>query len=228
MAQKSKRDFNSLALILFDNWVKSQSPIVDPKLLYADIEGLITIKMSINFVDTRADDPRDWLFRRIKNYGVRSRLININKVFPDCRIGDLPDQAYVADAIIPQFQRVLEARTPQMDLVQTRIVGLSLGYDRIILPQKRTGKPDWCITFTEGRFLLSTSQSPTLDTVDEHIIQLLMEGQTAKDAAEILGLSSRTIEHRIEKLKREHDARNATQLVAKLISSHVDRHVSRA
>ncbi|WP_245289628.1 MULTISPECIES: helix-turn-helix domain-containing protein [Agrobacterium] len=53
-----------------------------------------------------------------------------------------------------------------------------------------------------AQFLLSPPQQhEKLDVADEAIVQLLIEGATAKEIAETLGVSPRTLEHRIERLK---------------------------
>lgn len=225
MKRRSKSTFNALSQFLIDAWVQADpNSMSDPKRLYAEIEGKLTIKMSLNFVDTSADDPLDWHFRRIKNYRVKTRIIDVSKTFPDSRLGDMPDQSFIADAIIPHYQKVLLARSPIIDFVRTKIIGLNVGYDRIILPQKCAGKPEWCVSFTEGKFLFAgPKEPPRIDITDEHIIQLLMEGQTVKETAGVLGMSPRTVEHRVEKLKQQYDARNITHLVAKLLSAHMDR-----
>lgn len=61
------------------------------------------------------------------------------------------------------------------------------------------------------------------DLIDDSIIQLLIEGQTAKEIAGLLDLSPRTIEHRIDRLKTPLEARNLVHLVAKLVATQVER-----
>ena len=62
-----------------------------------------------------------------------------------------------------------------------------------------------------------------MDLTDEGIVQLLIEGHTAKEIAEMLELSPRSIEHRVEKLKTRFEARNLVHLVAKIVSTKLDQ-----
>lgn len=65
-----------------------------------------------------------------------------------------------------------------------------------------------------------------LEVADEAIIQLLIEGATAKEIALSLGLSHRTIEHRLSRMKESYGAKNTVHLVAMLISMHLDRTIA--
>ncbi|WP_390919876.1 LuxR C-terminal-related transcriptional regulator [Neorhizobium turbinariae] len=51
----------------------------------------------------------------------------------------------------------------------------------------------------------------------------LIEGQTTKEIGDLLQLSPRTIEHRIDRLKTRFEARNLVHLVAKLVANQVGR-----
>lgn len=51
------------------------------------------------------------------------------------------------------------------------------------------------------------------------IIKLLAEGKTVKEIASITGINKRTIEKRIEVLKKKNGCLTVTQLVVKLLLS---------
>lgn len=222
----AKSTFNAISQTLIDNWLHAKTPIDDPKQVYGNLCDRMTLKMSLNFVDTTSDDPLAWHSTHIKAFGFKTRLLNLKKWLPDSALGDFPDRTYVIDAVIPRYTRTMKIGKPLIDLVQTKIAGISIGYDRLILPQKTEGRPQWCMSFTEGRFMLNAAVDAKLDLVDEEIIQLLMEGETAKEIAIILALSQRTIEHRIDKMKIRYDARNVVHLTAKLFSAHMERRIS--
>lgn len=222
----SKSTFNAISQTLIDNWLDAKTPIDDPHAFYGAICDQMTFKMSLNFIDTTSEDPLAWEFRRVKNYGFTTRVLNLKKWFPDSLLGELPDQSYVIDAVIPHYSRALKIGKPLIDLVQTKVAGINVGYDRLIIPQKTEGRPLWCLSFTEGRFMFSAPVDAKLDLIDEQIIQLLIEGETAKDIAPILNLSQRTIEHRIDKMKVRYEARNVVHLTAKLFAIHMDRRVT--
>lgn len=211
--------FNSLSHALIDAWVAAKA-INDPEELYGPILDSMNIKMALSLIETSAPDPYDWNFTRIKNYGFKSRLIIWETYFPNGPLHNL-DRAYVDEAIIPAVNRMLEIRRPAIELVKSKLAGVSFGYDRVILPQKCDGRPSWCISMAEGRFMVPRPREDKMDLVDEGIVQLLIEGHTAKEIAGLLAFSPRTVEHRIEKMKERLGARNLVHLVAKLVGQQV-------
>ncbi len=222
----SKSTFNTISQALIDNWLDATAPLADVRAICGSLSDRMTFKMSLNVVDTRSDDPLDWHFRCLKAYGINSRMLNLKKMFPEGPLRDLPDRAYTLDAIIPHYSRAIALRKPLIDLVQAKLAGINVGYDRLLIPQKTATRPEWCLSFTEGRFMFHAPVDAKLDMVDEGIIQLLMEGETAKEIAVVLALSQRTIEHRIDKMKNRYEAKNVVHLTAKLFSIHMDRRMA--
>lgn len=214
--------FNSLSQTLIDAWLLSDEA-TNPEDLYATILNSLTIKMALSVVTTVADDPYDWRFRRVKDFGFKSHLLNqMKQQFPDAALRDL-NRGFIDDAIIAAYSRALEVKRPALELVRTKLLGVRIGYERLILPQKCDGKPGWCISLVEGRFFISPMREAKTDITDDNIIQLLIEGQSTKEIAEFLHLSPRTIEHRIDRLKSRFEAKNLVHLVAKLVATQVDR-----
>ncbi|MDR6586866.1 LuxR C-terminal-related transcriptional regulator [Agrobacterium tumefaciens] len=112
-------------------------------------------------------------------------------------------------------------------LVKTRLFGVNLGYDRILIPQKNIGRPQWVISTPYAQFLLSPPQQhEKLDVADEAIVQLLIEGATSKEIAETLTVFPRTVEHRIERLKIRCGARNTVHLIAILVTAQAEKMVN--
>jgi DNA-binding CsgD family transcriptional regulator len=214
--------FNTISQDLIDVWLRSDE-MTNPESVYAGIINRLTIKMALSVVTTVADNPYDWRFLRVKDFGFKSHLLNqMKQQFPDAALHDL-DRSFVDDAIIPAYSRAIEVGRPTLDLVRTRLLGVRIGYERVILPQKGNGKPAWCISLVEGRFFVSPTREAKTDITDDNIIQLLIEGQTTKEIAEVLHLSPRTIEHRIDKLKNRFEAKNLVHLVAKFVATQVGR-----
>jgi DNA-binding CsgD family transcriptional regulator len=214
--------FNTISHHLIDLWLQSDET-TNPARLYAGIINRLSVKMAVSVVTTTASDPYDWHFRRIKDFGFKShQLDRMSLEFPDSVLRDL-NRSFVDDAIIPAYSRAVAAGRPVIDLVRTRLLGVRIGYERLILPQKCGGKPQWCISLAEGRFFISPMQEAKTDITDDNIIQLLIEGQTTKEIAEFLHLSPRTIEHRIDRLKSRFEAKNLVHLVAKLVATQVGR-----
>ncbi|MDF1608986.1 helix-turn-helix transcriptional regulator [Hoeflea sp. YIM 152468] len=214
--------FNSLCHQLIDHWVKADA-LATPDELYDQIIGSLSVKMALSVVETNKNDPYDWYFLRIKNFGYKSKILETMLAeLPNAVLRDL-DRAFVDQAIIPGMQRALHSKRPTIDMVKIRFVGVRVGYERLILPQKTEGTPQWCVSLAEGRFAIPSHQEMASDLTDESIIQLLIEGQTAKEIADMLDLSPRTIEHRIDRMKTRFGARNLVHLVAKLVGTQVDR-----
>ena len=200
---------------------------IDPEEIYGGVLDLLSIKMRMTVFLIEGNDPQKWALRTIRHSGFATSLFNINKAFEDCLIGEFKDKAYMAQAVIPRLQQVIENQQPSMELVKTKLFGINLGYDRILLPQRTTGRPKWVISSSHARFLLDAPKSyGKFDIADESIVQLLLEGCTAKEIATKLNISNRTVEHRLERLKERFGARNTLHLAVMLIGGHVDRAIN--
>ena len=213
--------FNTISRELIDAWLQRGETAV-PEDLYTGVIERLNVKMALSVVVTSAADPYDWRFRRVKDFGFKSRLLTqMKQQFPDAALRDL-DRAFIDDAVIPAYTRALEVGRPLLELVTTRLLGVRIGYQRLILPQKSEEGPAWCISLVEGRFFVAPVKEAKTDITDDNIIQLLIEGQTTKEIGALLHLSPRTTEHRIDRLKTRFEASNVVHLLAKLIASQMD------
>ncbi|SIR05092.1 regulatory protein, luxR family [Rhizobium sp. RU20A] len=210
---------------MIDAWLQTDAgQPVAPHVVYSDILDMLSMKMRLTVFTISGGDPLQWHMKTIRHSGFTSRILNINAIFADCHIGEFKDQTYMREAVIPRLNQVLETQQPSMELVKTRLFGVNLGYDRILIPQRNAERPEWIISSSYAQFLLSPPQrQETLDIVDETIVQLLIEGATAKEIAVTLDVSHRTVEHRLERMKERYGARNTVHLVAMLIATHIDR-----
>lgn len=217
--------FSAVTRKMLDNWLQTdpEQP-TSPDIVYRDILDMLSIKMRLTVFMIEGDDPKRWFMKAIRHSGFTSRILNINKIFADAYIGDFKDQSYMETAVIPRLLQVLDSQQPSMELVNTRLFGINLGYDRILLPQRNAGRPEWIISSSYAQFLLGPPQrQERLDVGDEAILQLLVEGATAKEIAAALGISHRTVEHRLERMKERYGARNIVHLVSMMIAKHLDR-----
>lgn len=221
--------FSVVTRIMIDNWLQtSPDQAVSPEVIYNDILGSLSIKMRLTLFTVNGDNPKKWHMKAIRHSGFASRIININKIFADCYIEDFKDQKYMEEAVIPRLLHVTNSQQPSMELVKTRLLGINLGYDRVLIPQKNTARPEWIISSSYAQFLLSRPERrEKLDVADEAIVQLLIEGTTAKEIAVMLGVSARTVEHRIERLKTRFGARNTVHLVAMLVTTQAEKMAGR-
>ena len=220
--------FNSLSHQLIDEWLKADS-LDSPGDLYGPFINEVSIKMALSVVETTAPEPYDWYFYRVIQWGYKSKLLKpMLAEYPNAQLLNL-NRSFVDKNIVPAFQRVLrvlDSKRPTIDMVKTEVLGVRIGYERLIIPQKTNGLPKWCLSLKEGRFAIPSHQEIKSDLTDEGIIQLLIEGNTAREIAELLNLSPRTIEHRIDKMKIRFGAKNLVHLVAKLVGSQVDQRES--
>ncbi|MGN7807737.1 helix-turn-helix transcriptional regulator [Ensifer sp. 22521] len=217
--------FSAVTRKMLDNWLLTdpEQP-ASPDTVYRDILDMLSIKMRLTVFTIDGDDPKRWFMKAIRHSGFTSRILNINKIFADAYIGDFKDQRYMEEAVIPRLSQVRDSQQPSMELVKTRLFGVNLGYDRILLPQRNVDRPRWIISTSYAQFLLSPPQRhEKLDVGDEAIVQLLIEGATAKEIAVSLDVSHRTVEHRLERMKERYGARNTVHLVAMLIATHLER-----
>jgi DNA-binding CsgD family transcriptional regulator len=224
MSSKGK-PFSAVCRTLLDNWIEtSPDHPASPESIYRDVTNDFSIKMRLTLFKIDGDDPWAWTMHAVKHYGFVSRVLNTRKVFADGPLSGVGDKEYMSQSVIPRMQQVIEAQQPVIEVVKARLMGIAVGYDRIMLPQKHHTRPEWIITSTQAQFMLTTAEAAvhaTLDITDEAIIQLLTEGATAKEAAVELGISFRTVQNRLERMKQRFGARNTLHLTAMLIANHL-------
>lgn len=212
--------FNVVTRKLLDAWLACdpQHP-ADAMDVYRSSVDLLSVRMRMTLVYVGGDDPLLWSMRAIRTYGFASRLLDTAKLLPDGPLGGVTDRAFMENAVLPRLQEVVETQQPVIELVKTKVFGLDVGYDRIMLPQKNAKRPEWVITSTMGRFMFAAPRKPAeLDLMDEAIVQLLIEGATAKEIAAEINVSPRTVEHRLERMKERVGARNLVQLATMLMA----------
>jgi DNA-binding CsgD family transcriptional regulator len=217
--------FDVISRDMIDRWIS----IDDAKAsdIYGTVMAKLTMNMRLSVIDTSKPDQEDWVLQTIQHSKISARLLNLNALFRGGRLGDFKDQAYLHSSVFPQYRRVMETGQPMMDVVHTRLLGIKVTYDRILLPEKTSGRSSWLVTCTYGRFMAATSpQELNLDDRDVTILLHLMGGETAKEIAHALSLSTRTVEHRLERLRKQIGARSLPHLVTMLIAEGFDRRLN--
>lgn len=205
---------------LLDAWLASD-PVrpADAIDIYRGVVDLLSVRMRLTLIRVDDGDPWQWNMQAISTYGFASRLLDIAKLLPDGPLGNVGDRQFMEQAVVPRVREVIQTQQPVIEVVKTRVMGLSVGYDRIMLPQKNTRQPEWVLTSTMGRFMfVAPKKQAELDLTDEAIVQLLVEGATAKEIAAEINVSPRTVEHRLERMKERMGARNLVQLTAMLMA----------
>lgn len=210
---------------LLDAWLRTDAETAaQPGDVYRDALDGLTIKTRLTIFRITGDEPMAWHIRAVRDYGFVSSLLNFAKLLPDGPLGAIADRRYLERDVVPQIREVIRTGQPKIELVKAKFFGFNVGYDRVLLPQKAQGRPAWVISCTYARFLLgSLAHDGVPDIADEAIIQLLSEGETAKEIALALDMSPRTVEHRLEKMKQKFGAKNIVHLVSMFLGKHVER-----
>jgi DNA-binding CsgD family transcriptional regulator len=196
-----------------------------PEKIYSGILGSLTVRMRLSVVDITPANPKEWVLKPVRQTRISSRIIDLNALFGDGKLGDIKDQDYINTSVLPVYAKAISARQPLIDTVETRLVGIRVIYDRIILPE-RTANPCWLVTCTNGRFMAGApTQGLEIDATDQAILMALIEGMTAKEIAAEVGLSHRTVEHRLERAKKEMGARSLHHLAAMFVTAGFDRSI---
>lgn len=216
--------FAAVSRKMLDAWIATDAETpAEPQLIYDGAKSLLSIKMRLTVFWIEGTDPLRWRMTPIRHSGFTTSLFDLNHVFRDQLIGEFADQTYMADTVIPRLRQVIDNQQPSIELVKTKLFGINLGYDRILLPQRTTGRSQWVISSSYARFLLDAPKRfASFEVDDEAVVQLLMEGLTAKEIAVRLGLSHRTIEHRLDRLKERFGAKNLVHLVVLLLGNQVN------
>ncbi|MGG6893766.1 LuxR C-terminal-related transcriptional regulator [Rhizobium sp. BR 315] len=176
--------------------------------------------MMLAVVDTRADDPSEFILDIIHRYKVPTKFLTMQHLQETRKLSDFPDQRHLRRIMIPAYIRATAHRRPQADRIAATVLDMNMVYDRLILPQRNPeSRSEWCIVLMEVKFVLPTVSKPVAANVDLGILQLLAEGATIREIAEASYRSERTIHHRIERLKTRFGAENLAHLVAISISA---------
>lgn len=223
--------FQDCSADLLDAWLKQTAEDrADPDALAAVLEGRLKSNMILSWTDTSSDNPMDFHVTFLHRFSLPSKILSIGDPQRDQKFSEFRDQDYLHSSVIPVYRSVIETRKPHLDQVSAKLLGFRILYDRVIVPEPRKeGRARWCMSLTETRFALPVPlRDPQLDHEDVKVLQLLREGDSAKEIAEKSGFSRRTIEGRIERLKRRFGARNIAHLISMSISHacDADRQVS--
>lgn len=219
--------FTTICQKLIDAWIGTGAGSAAEDV-YGSVIGGLGLKMRLSLIEIIGDDPRDWYLRKVKSSRISTRLINLDALFQDGRLGDFQDQAYLEHAVFPKYAAAIERRQPMIDAVETRLAGMRVVYDRIIIPEK-AASPTWLLICTNGRFMARLpAANVAVDAIDEAILESLLNGSSAKEIAAELKLSPRTIEHRLERLKGKFGARSLPHLAAMLVATGFNKAIDYA
>lgn len=213
------KSFSGCVQELLDAWI-FPGESAEAVSLYQTTVAAIRPDMVLAVVDCTATEPMDFSIEFVRRYTVATRMSDFLQVQETCSLGSFPDHTYLQNFAIPQLTEVLAKQRPSLSKGMTTIAGAIIAYEQLLIPQRRAlGRSEWCIALLKIERLLPQASRFDTDSVDASVLQLLSEGLSHKEIGHHLQLSYRTVEHRLERLKRKSGARNLQHLVALWIAS---------
>ncbi len=207
-----------------DAWISAGVDTDGADIICGSVLDYLAPDMILTVTGTTATDPLDWTLSVICGYEVPSRLVGILPVGTDIPFHSLSDRQFTMGTIVAGRQRAITQARPEIDSVDACLSDVRMFGDRIILPSRNTGRHGaWCVSLVRIRCLLPTTKpAPELDATELAILQLLLEGYIARDIGGRIGLSPRTVEHKLEKLKAAFAARSVAHLATLSIASAIE------
>lgn len=215
-------EFGDIKDKCLDVWCRTsaESPALVTDI-YRQIGPSAGPRMRMGFFDVRSDSSLEWRTHTIHEMESISAFVNSEIIFADDLFRNHPNQTYLIENMIPRVESVIALQKPSMAFVKYNINHTIIGFESLYIPQKSTAKPEWVMFISNIRFFIKEVELTKLDKMDAAIIQLLIEGDTAKEIAIRLETNYRTIEYRISRLKTMLNAKNTIQLVALLVGNQL-------
>lgn len=176
------------------------------------LEQLCDRNTNAYVVDMRTDDPASFALNRV--------LENVSLRDGGLVLGDYPDQAYMRSDVMPFYQDCKQSGEVSIMRMRSKIQDQVAVYDRIIMPSPSGTDLAWALSITQTKLLIPVSKV-VLTGREQDILDLLAQGYSSKEIATKIGLSPRTVEHRIEAIKTKLGARNVAHAVAIGVARHL-------
>lgn len=217
--------FDQCVKRLMDAWITAGVEVNGSAVICRSVLEYLRPDVMLTVTDTSATDPLDWSFSFVRGYEVPSCFADRLALKSAQPFRAIPDRRFALDTLIAARERAITQARPEIGTIDARLLDVRIVGDRIILPGRNADQiAAWCVSLLHIRCLLPVAQvTPELDATSLAILQLLREGHTAKDIALRTDLSTRTIEHKLEKLKAGFGARSVAHLVTLSITSAVGR-----
>ena len=198
---------------LLDKWITLTAPT--PEDLLTSIVGYLTEKHCVRRIDTAEETPESWTTKTLRTQSIMTHIAKGNHLIGDVRLIDDGDVEDVYTSYIPQYRSAVETRQPVFDSIETKEHGFLIVSDRIIVPDKAHARPRWLFCCLFSHAIIKLPEMPVhFDEMDELIVIYCGLGMTAREVAEEVNLSPRTVEHRLERLKKRAGARTLAELIA--------------
>lgn len=192
--------FDDLMRRMTDAWLENSRREVPADVICRQVEDLVRVNMLLAIVETAPMSHLDWRVQFVRKYGIPSGLVAADELQKNRSLREFSDQALVSEHIVGLCQKAIAGKkwvSDRIDLVArgVRVVGNSL----VVPDLSETAA--WCIILAEIQSLTALGIDTRFDDIDITIIQLLREGMSAREIGRAIEFSSRTVEHRIERMK---------------------------
>ncbi|HEV7245970.1 MAG TPA: hypothetical protein VGN93_03145 [Shinella sp.] len=208
-----------------DAWITGTEETGGAAALRAQVLQYLGPDMMLTVTDTSAADPLDWNFSFVRGYAMPTGFADILAFEEGRPFRDFADRRFVLDTLVAGRQRAIQQARPEIEPVDARLLHARIVGDRMILPDRNAGgRATWCVSLARVRCILPIAPSVSdLDATSLAILQLLREGFTASETGDRIGLSFRTVEHRLEKLKTAFGARSVAHLATLSVTAAMDQ-----
>ncbi|MCZ4072839.1 AsnC family protein [Agrobacterium sp. LMR679] len=155
--------------------------------------------MVLTIVDM-ANAPPDWRMDFVHQYGIPTSLIDSKALQNAGNLRDLSMAPLLKQHIVGVCQKAITDGRPIIGKIDRVIQDARVVASGIVVPEP-TAKKTWCVILGEVHSISAVIRDVRLDDIDLSIVQLLREGLSAREIGDVIELSPRTVEHRIEKMK---------------------------
>ncbi|CVI64239.1 MULTISPECIES: response regulator transcription factor [Agrobacterium] len=216
------KSFSACVQDLMDAWIESKDGTEAADIYQAAMLPLLP-NMILAVVDWNSPGAEAFSVEFVRRYSVATKVLDFLTLQEPFEFRSFPDQEYLKHTAIPALTEVMTQKRPSLSKGSVNFGHCKIVYERLLVPQKsETGRSEWCIVLSRIDLLLPEVSGFESDGIDLSILQLLTEGATQKEIGLRLGLSPRTIEHRIDRLKGRVGARNLQHLVTLWIASRLE------
>lgn len=197
---KPNVSFPDLARRLTDAWLENSGGLsVSPDAIWRSVKDLLKINMVLTIVDM-ANAPPDWRMDFVHQYGIPTSLIDSKALQNAGNLRDLSMAPLLEQHIVGVCQKAITDGRPIIGKIDRVIQDARVVASGIVVPEP-TAKKTWCVILGEVHSISAVIRDVRLDDIDLSIVQLLREGLSAREIGDVIELSPRTVEHRIEKMK---------------------------
>jgi DNA-binding CsgD family transcriptional regulator len=145
-------------------------------------------------------------------------------------LGQVADQAFVRDVLVPSYSEAIAAGRPVVHRIATVANGVFLSYRRMTIPLLRTsrsGRATHLLLLTRIDLAIPQKAPPgahqQLTSRERQCLSLAAAGCATKQIAGVLGLSEKTVEFHLAGIRRKLGARTIAQAVATALLGALSR-----